>query len=169
MNNSVKLRVADTAEREGQTTEVGIANQMREKVLELEQHLSHFPQVNCEIVNHFSPGVYAREMRIPAGSILTGAVHKTEHLCIISCGKIAVTTDDGVVVITAPSTIISKPGTKRAGFAIEDTVWITVHGTTETDMEKLCAELTESTLDQLAGGQNNIQIKNGGSLCLGVL
>jgi hypothetical protein len=32
---------------------------------------------------------------------------------------------------------VSKPGIKRAGYAHSDTVWICIHPTDETDLEKL--------------------------------
>ena len=87
--------------------------------------------------HHFAPGVYARELFIPKGSILTGKIHKTEHLNIVSQGVIAVATEEGQKLIKAPCTFVSKPGTKRAGYALEDTTWTTIHVTEETDLEKI--------------------------------
>lgn len=46
-------------------------------------------------------------------------------------------TDNGIERIKAPCTIISKPGTKRAGYAHEDTIWTTFHATSETDPVKV--------------------------------
>ncbi len=59
--------------------------------------------------------------------------------------------------LVAPVTIVSQPGTKRAIHALEDTVWTNIHATNETDLDKLVEELTESTVDQLQGGDNNKQ------------
>ena len=39
--------------------------------------------------------------------------------------------------LKAPLSMISKAGTKRIVYALEDTVWITVHATNETDLEKI--------------------------------
>ncbi|WNG69283.1 hypothetical protein [Cupriavidus gilardii] len=130
----------------------------REKVERLEGAISRYPQVECPVWHHFAPGLYARKMLIRKGTVLTGAVHKTEHLCIIS-GDIEVTTDDGVKRITdAHAIITSKPGAKRAGYAHEDTYWTTVHATEETDLDKLVEELTESTSQELLGGNENKQL-----------
>lgn len=130
----------------------------RQKVERLELELTKLPQVDCPIWNYFAPGLYARKMLIPKGTVLTGAVHKTEHLCIVS-GDIEVTTDEGVRRITDQHMIISsKPGIKRAGYAHEDTFWTTIHATTETDLDKLVEELTESKNAELLGGVENKQL-----------
>lgn len=130
----------------------------RAHVQRLEEAISKMPQVECPVWHHFAPGLYARKMLIRKGTVLTGAVHKTEHLCIIS-GDIEVTTDEGVKRITDAHAILSsKPGAKRAGYAHEDTYWTTVHATEETDLDKLVEELTESTNQELLGGSENKQL-----------
>lgn len=126
----------------------------------LERVLQTAPQVECPVRHYFVPGMYAREMTIPEGVVLTGAVHRTEHLSTISAGRIAVQTDDGVIEIAAPYTFVSKPGAKRAGYAMETTVWTTYHATNTTDLDALVSELTESTAAELLGGPKNIQALN---------
>lgn len=130
----------------------------RQRVERLERILEQAPQADCPVRHYFVPGMYAREMTIPAGVVLTGAVHKTEHLSTISSGRIAVDTGAGVVEIAAPHTFVSKPGAKRAGYAIETTVWTTYHATATTDLDALAEELTESTNAQLLGGSENRQL-----------
>lgn len=130
----------------------------RVRVERLEDVLAKFPQADCPVWHHFAPGLYARRMLIRKGTVLTGAVHKTEHLCIVS-GDIEVTTDEGVKRITDTQAILtSKPGAKRAGYAYEDTIWTTVHATDETNLDKLVEELTESTNQELLGGPENKQL-----------
>lgn len=133
---------------------------MLAQVETLERAIEKLPQVDCPVWHFFAPGLYARQMLIPKGIVLTGAVHRTEHLCIVS-GDIEVTTDDVVRRVTSRQAIFtSKPGTKRAGFALEDTLWTTVHATTETDLDKLVIELSESTNQELLGGSQNRQLIN---------
>jgi hypothetical protein len=134
----------------------------RERVLRLERALESAPQVDCPVRHYFVPGMYAREMTIPAGVVLTGAVHKTEHLSTISAGRIIVQTDDGVIEIAAPYTFVSKPGAKRAGYALETTVWTTYHATETTDLDALVEELTESKACDLLGGAQNRQLQIAG-------
>jgi hypothetical protein len=99
----------------------------REQIERLEAQMRTMEQLPIEPVHHFADGLYAREILIRAGTILTGKVHSTEHLNIVSQGRIAVWTEDGMKIIAAPCTLVSRPGTKRVGFAIEDTVWTTIH------------------------------------------
>lgn len=134
-----------------------IVASMRHKVERLEAALSVFPQVECPTRHHFAPGVYIREMTVPAGVTATGAVHKTEHLTIL-CGHCHLTTDEGVKEFVGFHTIHSKPGAKRAIHAITETKVSTVHPTDETDLDKLCELLTESKSDELLGGANNRQL-----------
>lgn len=108
---------------------------MREKILAIEEMMRSMPQVDFKVKHHFSDGVYARELFIPKGTLLTGKIHKYTNLNIMSQGDISVLTDDGIKRVQAPFTIVSPPGTKRIAYAHEDTVWTTIHGTGETDLD----------------------------------
>ena len=103
------------------------------------------PQLEITTRHHFAKGLYAREIVIPAGCVLTGKVHSGEHLNIVSKGRIAVWTEDGMREVSAPFTMVSRPGTKRVGLAIEETVWTTIHAnpTDDTDLALLEAKLIE--------------------------
>lgn len=101
------------------------------------QMLGTFKQFELPVRHHFSKGVYARELFIPKGVVLTGKIHKHENLNIISAGDISVLTEEGVKRIRAPHTLVSPAGTKRVGYAHEDTVWTTIHGTDERDLDKI--------------------------------
>lgn len=114
-------------------------NEARQRILELEAAMLAMPEHQIEIktTHHFAPGVYCREVFIPKGATVVGKIHKTEHLNILSQGELTVWTDEGMKRLKAPATILSKPGIKRVGYAHEDSVWTTIHPTTETDLEKL--------------------------------
>jgi quercetin dioxygenase-like cupin family protein len=144
-------------------SEADLRAAMREKVEHLEEVLTRAPQIECPVRNIFAPGIYAREMTIPKGVVVTGAVHKTEHLNIVSKGHLAVVTDDGVKDLRAGAIFVSKPGAKKAAYAIEETLYITVHATDETDVDKLVELLTESTSAQLLGGAENKQLSVSGA------
>ena len=116
---------------------VGSDIAMRDKVAHLEAVMREGPTVEIEVRHHFSKGVYAREIFIPKGTVLVGKIHKHENLNIISQGDISVLTENGMERLKAPFTLVSPPGTKRAGFAHEDTVWLSIHGTDETDVDKI--------------------------------
>lgn len=128
--------------------------EMRGRILALEKAILARPEhaVVIEPKHYFADGMYAREIFIPAGTVLTGKIHKTEHINVLSQGEISVMTDEGVKRLKAPCTIIAKPGTKRVGYAHTDTVWTTFHATKETDLDKLEAELIAPTFEELAEG-----------------
>ncbi len=100
-----------------------------------------------EVIHHFSPGIYAREMRIPKGTLLTGKIHKTEHLCILN-GDIEIASQDGKGRFTGYLTFLSKPGVKRIGYAYEDTVFTTIHAIEGTDISAIEAALVVDTFEQ---------------------
>lgn len=114
---------------------------VRDKILNLENELRKMDQLEVEPVHYFAEGIYAREITIPKGAVLTGKIHKTEHLNIVSKGDISVVTEFGSKRIQAPFTFVAQPGTKRVGYAHEDTVWTTVHASKERDLVKLEEEL----------------------------
>ena len=113
-----------------------------EQIKRIEGCILQMPQVDTPTTHYFAPGLYAREMFIPAGTVLTGAVHKVEHLAIF-VGDITVWTEGGMKRLTGHHTFISKPGAKRVGFAHTDT-WCTGFFPTEkTDVGELERELVE--------------------------
>lgn len=108
------------------------------KIDALEATLATLPQVEMEVVHRFTPGLYIREIHIPAGTMLTSAEHKTEHPFVLSKGRIIVTSDnEGRLIYEAPFTGVTMPGTRRALYAETDVIWTTFHVTSETDVEKI--------------------------------
>jgi hypothetical protein len=111
-----------------------VGTEIRQKVFAMENLMRQYPQIELKVIHHFSKGVYARELHIPAGVILTGEIHKFENLNILSKGRIEVLTEKGMQEVEAPFTVVSPAGTKRIARAITDCVWTTVHGTDENDL-----------------------------------
>ena len=106
----------------------------RSKVLEMEAAIRKQPQIDCHVDHVFAPGLYARQIQMPAGALVVGKIHKHAHVNTISKGRCIVATEFGYEEFTAPHTFVSKPGTKRAVYVLEDTVWTTYHPTEETDL-----------------------------------
>ncbi len=103
----------------------------------------------CKITHHFAPGVYAREMWMPAGCLITGKIHLTEHLNILSQGDVSVSNKGESIFMSAPHTFVSPVGTKRAIYAHEDSTWTTIHATELTDPDKIEEEITVEKFEQL--------------------
>lgn len=116
----------------------------RDKIATLVDGLGQLPQVECPTKHYFLPGVYVREIFMPAGTAVIGKIHKTEHFNIVQCGVVHVMSEGGVRhIIRAPFTFASKAGVQKVLYIEEDTVWSTVHLTSETDLDKLEALLIE--------------------------
>ena len=100
-----------------------------EKIDQLESvMLESFEVVDCPISHIFTPGLYARQMFLKAGTLITSKIHKTEHPYIISKGKVSVwVEEENEVVLESPYTGITKIGTRRVIYAWEDTIWTTFH------------------------------------------
>lgn len=120
---------------------------LRPKVTQLVQEMAKFPQVDCPVKHHFSPGLYMREIFMPAGSIVIGKVHKTEHFNIIQQGFAYIVHDDGShEELRAPMVFVSKAGVQKVLVIVEDMVWLTTHCTNETDVAKIEADIIEPLL-----------------------
>ena len=101
-----------------------------EVVDQIEAEIVAKEPVVCPLKHYFTPGLYSREIFIPAGTILTSKIHKTEHPYVVSLGKVAVIKeDDGVEIIEAPHFGITMPGTRRVLHTITDVIWTTFHPT----------------------------------------
>lgn len=104
----------------------------------VQDQLSQSPDViDVPVQHHFAPGVYMRQMDAAAGTLVVSKMHRTEHMNILLKGSLTVATEDGIQLMTAPCVLKSMPGTKRIGYFHEDSSWITVHPTEETDLEKI--------------------------------
>jgi hypothetical protein len=109
----------------------------RDKIIKWENFARLQPQLELEVNHYFSHGVYARELLIPADTILTGEIHKFSNLNILIKGSIQVSIGDKIETIHAPFVVVSPPGTKRIAHTITDCVWMTIHGTHERNVDKI--------------------------------
>jgi hypothetical protein len=117
------------------------------KIERLEDAIRASGTIELTHKDYFSKGVYARELHIPKGTVLTGKIHKYTNLNIMSKGELSVLTENGIERVKAPFTIVSPPGTKRVAYAHEDTIWTTIHGTEETDVDKIEAEFVAESYE----------------------
>jgi hypothetical protein len=129
-----------------------LQDELRAKIVGLEAAIKAQPdqQIEIDIKHHFAPGLYLREMLMPKNSVVVGKIHKTEHLCILSKGKVIVVNENGRQLLEAPAVVHSVPGVKRALHALEETVWVNCHHnpTDERDLEKIDDVFVVDTFDQ---------------------
>lgn len=133
----------------------------------------NFDNVDCPLTHRFTPGLYTREIFMPAGTMVTSMVHKTKHQFMVLQGKVSVFSEnDGEQIIEAPYVGYTLPGTRRVLLIHEDTRWITCHPTiiqpiNETDkavedaVDLITSQIMEPYVNNILGGQlkNNILYK----------
>jgi hypothetical protein len=112
---------------------------------ELEAVLASMPGISFPVIHTFTPGLYLRQIFMPAGSLLTSMEHKTEHPFIVISGTVDVMTAGGRETYIGPYMGITKPGTKRVLYTHTDTVWITVHANPGnlTDPDEIGSQILE--------------------------
>jgi len=89
------------------------------------------------IVHHFSDGLYAKQMIIPADTMILKHMHSFSHLSILAAGKVAVMRGDDAEIIAAPACIEIKEGLVHGVKALTDCVWFCIHATDEKDASKV--------------------------------
>jgi len=101
-------------------------------------------QIDCPVQHHFGPGIYIREVFIPAGTYAMGHAHKKPTMNILLRGKMAVMVNGQAKVIEGPFIFNSEPGRKFA-YAIEGCVFQNLHATDETDLNKIENEFVDKS------------------------
>jgi len=110
---------------------------MPEAVAAFEIEMLKHKQEACPVYHHFSPGLYIREVNLPAGIVAMGHRQKTEHLNVFLKGRVSIVNDDGgISELKAPMLFTGKPG-RKIGYIHEDVVWLNIYPTEETDVETL--------------------------------
>ena len=139
--------------------DVAAPDLMRDKVQVLQDALMNFEPYEPETEHVFHAGMYCRKVFRHAGVLVVGKVHKKEHFYLIVSGTVAITTDDGVQVVTGPHLLCSKPGTKRAVYAETDALCMTFHRTDSTTVEDAEVELVEEEPNSMYSLGNQLKVK----------
>jgi len=126
---------------------------LSDKVDRLETELNKQDQFEIPLDHHLSGGMYARHGMIPAGTTFMGAVHKKDHLNVLS-GDVTILLDDGPFRFTGYHVLTCKAGLKRVAYAHSDTFWTTIEKTDLTDISEIEDELVE--------GSENLQTRKFG-------
>ena len=130
---------------------------LSQRVENLQREISKLPQYEPKTTHTFHAGMYCREVWRPAGVLVVGKVHKKEHFYLIVSGTVAITTDDGVQLVTGPHLLCSTPGTKRAVYAETDALCMTFHVVDAKTIEDAEAELVETDANDMYTIGNTIK------------
>lgn len=100
-------------------------------------------------VHRFLPGLYFRQITMPANSIIVSRLHAQDNFAVISQGSATVWDETGTKVIKAPHSRITRAGTKRVLFIHEEMIWTTVHSTQATTLEEVERQIFRDGNDEL--------------------
>ena len=118
-------------------TKTKVAALLDKRVGTLLDNSKDIQRITCEEKHHFGPGIYIKEVTMPAGSVIVGKHHKLDHLCNMLSGRMIIVNSDGTRhELVAPMTFMAKPGRKVA-YIIETVVFQNIYSTDETDIVKL--------------------------------
>jgi hypothetical protein len=121
------------------------AGDVQSAISEMEAALLVEDQVDCPVTNHFGPGIYIREVFIPAGTFAIGHHHKKPCMNILLKGSMKIVDPSGSPrVIEAPYVFTTGPG-RKAAIAIDDCVFQNIWATEETDLDALEDMLIEKS------------------------
>jgi len=143
--------------------------QKKSSLTDLEIEMLKCPQVECNLTHNFAEGVYVRELFIPKDSWIMGKRHRHETCNILLKGKLSLYVGPGIPAktIEAPMIFNSKSGVKKFAYAHEDTIFLNIHPTSETDIDKIEQEfiISEEEFEEL----DYFEIKQleRGEICLG--
>lgn len=104
----------------------------------------------------FADGCYVREIFNPKGELIVTKIHKVSHPYFLMQGDMSMMTENGPRRIRAPYHGITPAGTKRIIYTHENCVFVTVHVTKETDLDKIEDEVIAKGFDEI----NEIELKN---------
>lgn len=100
---------------------------------------------SCPVEHIFEPGMYIREMRIPADMLFIGRPHRHGHRCQLLSGSVLHITEDNAptgVQRDAPFEVTTTPGTQMVLKTLTEVVGRTYHPnpTESRDIEALEAD-----------------------------
>lgn len=109
--------------------------------------LERFEARELPLEHRFTPGLYAREIFMPSGTLLTSKIHRTAHPFVVLSGRVRVWIEgEGIREFTAGHVGITQPGTRRLLYIVEDCRWITFHPLTDEESERQDLEAIEARL-----------------------
>ena len=108
-----------------------------------------------KIAHIFADGLYAKETHIPAGMRLGKHTHSYTHFSILAKGFVKVTANGTWTMYQAPACIEIKANIEHEVQAVTDATWYCVHGTDETDPEKIDEVLIHKGEKPCQDGKNS--------------
>ena len=130
--------------------------QFRNGIMKVQENLENHPNgLTGEALEKLNPlkhsfadGCYIREIFNPKGELLVTKIHKVSHPFFLMKGDMTILMEDGIKRIKAPHYGITPAGTKRIIYCHEDCIFVTVHATKLTDIDKIEEEVIAKDFDE---------------------
>lgn len=109
---------------------------------ELENELIKLDQVEIPTEHQFMGGIYLRSIAVPAGTLIIGKRHRHETCNMLLSGVMSIYIGENQPnkMLKGPCIFLSDPGSKKMGYAHTDCVFMNLHPTSETDLDKIESE-----------------------------
>lgn len=120
------------------------------------ESLAALPLLDCPVTHFHAPGVYCREIFMPAGALIIGRRHLTEHVNIVTTGRARVLMNGTIHDIKAPCRFISKPGVRKVLYILEDMMFMTVHATDLKDPDEILRTITSGDVGEITQDEVNL-------------
>lgn len=136
-----------------------------QSILDLEQAMLALPEADTsggDLQHYFSEGLYARQLTIPADTVVVSKIHLKGQINFLLKGTLLVVSEQSTQELTAPQVIVSPPGIKRAVHTKTEVVWVTVSATNKTDLKEIEEEIIAKDFDD-----PRLLAKREEALCLG--
>jgi hypothetical protein len=113
-------------------------------IWDLQKMMLKLPQLELPTEHFFADGMYLRHVWRPRDTLIVGRVHLKEHFLICALGHVGISDGRGQFELRSGDVRVSQPGTKRSTYALADSILITVHRVSSTDLEAIEAEISET-------------------------
>jgi hypothetical protein len=118
---------------------------------------NHMERTSWALRHDFAPGLYARTVMLPKGTLIEGAVHGTWHFMVVLTGDVEIMDENHVERIAAPAFFASPKGTKRIVYAVEDSILTTIHATDKTTVEDVEKDMKFDTYEAFEAHERIIE------------
>lgn len=146
--------------------------QTRDDIIKLGEYVENHPdnlgKDPFPLFHRFADGMYTREMHVPKGALIVGAIHKNAYHINVIKGKLWVVNEFEAKEIEAPFSFTARAGVKNIGYVLEDLVWVDTSRTDKTTVEEAEKDIFADTyeeLDEYLGICATIQQESGEKLC----
>ena len=102
------------------------------------------------IKHSFADQVYIRQMNLKKDYVIVGAIHNHLHAWFLLSGKVIINNNGEKIEHVAPCYTVSKPGSKRLIYAVEDSVFVNTHKNPSNtkNIEELEKEIVSMTMEE---------------------